>query len=155
MTPEDIQALSGAEVATAIAKEEGWFEIQSAENVKHERLIPGMSPLLMSGLVGIGPNDCPYYEPLPAYHEGAELGRMIVALEHDSSREVRLRDTGNLWEVCCYIRDRHVRFRGETLELATARAYLWLKTNEEKSDDSHAEMDINLARIDQLRGGEE
>ena len=84
---------------------------------------------------------------------GAELGRLLGELSSKylviiaGTRLALKRESG------CVIDT--VEWEEDTLELSIRRAYLWLKTNEEKSDDSHAEMDINLARIDQLRGGEE
>ena len=164
LTIEEIQALSGAKLAAAIAKEEGWTHIEYRVFSPNRYRCPtehhwiGIRPGELFPLV----NTEDKLRVLPAYHEGDELGRLLEECARHFFVLLDVDDTTNpaaSVQLCVEVKDvgyrPHITFEAPELPTAVARAYLWLKTNEEKSDDSHAEMDINLARIDQLRGGEE
>lgn len=120
MTPEQIQALSGAELDAAIAEAWGW--------TWHPDL----------------PVDLRWHSPkgdrcefVPAYHAGAELGRIIVALVRAGCNIM----PGGYSYPSIIVHKPVDATSGWTIQhkdevTGILQAYLRLKTNEEKTNDA-------------------
>lgn len=127
LTQDEINALSGAELDAAIAEADGWLDVHYQTGI-------GFLPEGWFGLQPIeGSKD---YLPVPAYHTGAELGRILEELLRARAIVQPGKDLTDAEVSDCVVAMGCEMFFAPVHEtpLAACRAYLWLKTREETSE---------------------